>query len=104
MFTRPDVAGLRRITRRYVQLDRYIQASIEDGFITEEQLVIGRYVSDFLNLNGPDLSVNKEVWLRNLPIACQAAAEEFGITKESAKEFFEKADIVRSRHMDKANL
>lgn len=99
MFTRPDVAGLRRITRRYAQLDRYVQASIEDGFITEEQLVIGRYVADFLNLNGPDIGVNRVVWMRNLPIACQAAAEEFGVTTESAKELFEKAEVVRSRHM-----
>jgi len=101
----PDLDGLRVFVNKEVLYDDLVKKSIDDGFMTVEELVIGRWVYKYLDLHEPknDKDVESEeqyeIWLLKLPEACLAAAQQFGILEQEVKELFEKSLEIRNRNI-----
>lgn len=105
----PDLERLIKFVHRILLYDSYVKKSIEDGFITEQELLIGKYISAYCDLHTPE-KVGEEtrlnyhdkwedLWQSNLPRAYLAAAKQFDVTPERAEELFKKTLDSRARNV-----
>jgi hypothetical protein len=107
-YQQPDLSSLKSFVDLEVLHDAHVKKSVEMGYMTAEELLIGRWISKFFDLNSSqteesaDVVVEEkfEVWKSKLPEASEAAAKEFGVTAEIAKELFEKSLNIRTNAMN----
>lgn len=105
----PNIKSLRDFTAQEVKFDSLVKKSIEEGFMTEEELTVGRFVYRFLDLNSPkaeeppqteeEMDEEYRLWRSKLPEACKTAAKKFGVDPKKAEELFEKSLDIRSRNL-----
>jgi len=98
----PDLEGLASFTHTETLYDTLVKKSVEEGYMTEDELLVGRYVTEFLNLNVPkqgDFWTTLKMRDEKLPEACQATAEQFGIPYERAKKLYELSLDIRARNL-----
>ncbi len=99
----PNLEELTESTHQEVRYDSFVRKAIKEGYMTEQELLIGRFVYDYLDLNTPmesqDLDADEERRHEKLPEACRAAAEQFGITPGKAEELYNKSLDIRVRYM-----
>ncbi len=98
----PDLDELTSFTQDEVRYDSLVRKSIEEGYMTETELLIGRYVSDYLDLNVPsndDLDAELEAINAKLPEACEVAAKQFKIPVDTVRELYNKSLEIRARNL-----
>jgi len=103
-FKHPNLNSLRSFTHREALCDSLVKKSLQEGYMTEEELLIGRWVSSFLDENEAeteeeDFEKKHKLWLSKLPEACEETSKVFNITKEKAEELFKKSLDIRARNL-----
>ena len=94
----PDVSKIERFVEAEIAHDDLVRPSIEDGYMSREQLVIARWVRSFCYDNA-EAEQRGDQWEEYLPTAFNMAAERFAITVEQAKELWEKSKDLRARNL-----
>ena len=106
----PDLEDLKQRVHNQTILDILVKKSIGDGYMTEEELLIGRWVTKYLDLNAPNFDApasgenrkkKREIWLQKLPEATREAAKQFNIKPEEAEKLFKKSLDIRARNIKK---
>jgi hypothetical protein len=100
----PDLERLTNFVHQEVQHDSLVRQSIEEGFMTEQELLVGRYVSAYCDLHSPeeigsDYDAWEKVWQSNLPEAYKITARQFDVTLQRAEELFNKSLNIRARNI-----
>jgi len=100
----PDINGIRSFTADEVKYDSLVRKSVEEGFMTEDELFVGRFVYGFLDENSPvtetdDVDEEHQQWRSKLPEACKAAEQHLGVKAGRARDLFEKSLDIRSRNL-----
>ena len=98
----PDIGSLTKFVHQEVLHDVLVKKSVSERYVTEKELVAGRYVSTYLHMNcgiaGEGQERDNENPLYRLVIveACTAAATAFGITNAKAEELYYKSQDIRA--------
>ncbi len=99
-FKYPHLENLREFVHQETLHDKYVSKSIEEGYMTEEELLVARWITKLLDtLSDKEGIDDHEIWKSNVPVAAEAAATLFNISVDEAKILFEKSLSIRSRHM-----
>jgi hypothetical protein len=98
----PDIGSLMEFVHKEVLYDRLVRKSVEAGYMTEQELVVGRYISTYLDLNyyipGREEVPDKKdpLYLRVMINAQTRAAAAFGIPDVKAGELYLKSQDIRA--------
>ncbi|MEK6963114.1 MAG: hypothetical protein AABX70_01710 [Nanoarchaeota archaeon] len=102
MTSLPDLEALTRFTHQEALHDPLVRRSIEEGYMTEEELLIGRYVGEYCNVQCPrnpeeEDEVYEKRYNSHLPTAYETTAEQFQVTPQRAQELYKGSLEIRNR-------
>ena len=94
----PDVAKTESFVDAEIAHDSLVAPSVEDGYMTRQQLIVARWITDFCYKNS-ERENRGDQWEQYLPAAFEAATSLFNVTAGEAHDAWEKAKDVRARNI-----
>jgi hypothetical protein len=102
----PDVEGLEKFVHKEILYDSLVKKSVDGGYMTERELLVGRYVSAYLDLNYDPYVTSEDGrpshkgndYFLNLVLfcGCMKAEQLFNVSWDKAREFYRKSLDIRA--------
>jgi hypothetical protein len=90
-----DIKGLEEFVHLETLHDDLVKEAIERGYMSEKELVIGRYVNEVCDQLNPE-HTDYQTWRQMLAPAYKEASRQFNVTEEKAEELFNKSQNIRA--------